>query len=181
MFAKPQKTFGSPFKARRTLAALLLIFSFSTTAFASSLDDAPTSGTVGLGLNYPGLGVRYFLTDQYSLEAKAQIEKDTSVGGLRAYRYFSAISGILPFAGLEADYISFKGDGVKGSGFAGSAFLGGEFFFARSFSAQFDFGPSYIQLKDKKSSLSVSGIEYVMNIGLNYYFGGDSDSRSYVK
>ncbi|MBI5574511.1 MAG: hypothetical protein HY919_08200 [Elusimicrobia bacterium] len=125
-----------------------------------------------IGVNYPGIGARYFFSDKISAELKGQIEKDIFVGGLRGYYYFKSEEKLLPFAGLEADFVTFKGDDSKGTGIAGEVFVGGEYFFNKSFSVQLDLGPAFISLKDTKdTSESVSGLEYVVNFGINYYLG----------
>ncbi len=126
----------------------------------------------GIGVNYPGIGARYFFSDKMSLELKGQIEKDIVVVGLRGYYYFSPQAKYLLFAGLEGDFVSFKGDDSEGTGIAGEIFVGGEYFFAKSFSVQLDLGPAFISIKDTKDTTeSVSGLEYVVNFGINYYFG----------
>ena len=129
-------------------------------------------GDIGVGVNFPGISARYFLSNKISMEAKAQFEKNIVVGGLRGYYYFKSVEKLLPFVGLEADLVTFTGDESKGTGFAGEVFVGGEYFFAKSFSVQLDLGPAYISLKDTKDTTeSVSGLEYVVNFGINYYFG----------
>jgi len=128
-------------------------------------------GKFGVGLNYPGLGVRYFLSDKISVELKSQIEKDIFIGGLRGYYYFKPDSKLALFTGLEGDYVSFKGDDSKGTGIAGEVFVGGEYFFAKSLSFQLDLGPALVSIKDDDTSESVTGLEYVVNFGINYYFG----------
>ncbi len=155
---------------RRAAFCLLVVSALCRPAVSAAAGDSISQGKFGLGLNYPGLGARYFLTDHYCLEAKGQFEKDIVVGGLRTSRYFSSTGGLFPFIGLEADYVHFKGAVSKGSGFAGELFAGGEYFFTKRFSAQLDFGPAYVSLKDRPTSSSVDGIEYVFNFGMNFYF-----------
>jgi len=128
-------------------------------------------GDLGIGVNYPGVGVRYFLSNKVSLELKGQIEKNIVVGGLRGYYYFKSEEKFLPFAGLEADFITFKGNDSKGTGLAGELFIGGEYYFNKKFSFQLDLGPALVSLKDKDTSESVNGLEYVVNFAVNYYFG----------
>ncbi|MFA5857890.1 MAG: hypothetical protein WC955_02375 [Elusimicrobiota bacterium] len=128
-------------------------------------------GDIGLGLNYPGVGVRYFLSDKISLELKSQSENNIILGGFRGYWYFRPIKTILPFAGVEVDYASFKGNNSEGTGITGEVFAGIEHFFVKSFSVQLDFGPAIVSLTDKGSSESVNDLEYVVNFGINYYFG----------
>lgn len=94
------------------------------------------------------------------------------VGGLRGYYYFSPQAKYLLFVGLKGDFVTFKGEDSKGTGFAGELFVGGEYFFVKSFSFQLDLGPALISLEDTKDTTeSVSGLEYVVNFGINYYLG----------
>ncbi|MDD5686924.1 MAG: hypothetical protein PHE88_03710 [Elusimicrobia bacterium] len=140
--------------------------------FASFVFGEVSKGDLGIGVNYPGVGVRYFLSNKISLEVKGQFDKDIVIGGLRGYYYFKSVDKLLPFAGLETNFVTFTGDDSKGTGFAGEVFVGGEYFFAKSFSVQLDLGPAYVSLKDTKDTTeSVSGLEYVVNFGINYYFG----------
>jgi hypothetical protein len=143
-------------------------------AAAEKTSEDIRAGTFGLGLNYPGFGVRYFLTDHYAVEAKGQLEDSIELGGLRVYRYFRPVSRIFLFAGAEGDYVHFKGAVSRGSGAAGEIFGGFEYFILRRVSMQADFGPAYISLVNQDHSASVSGLEYVFNIGFNCYFGGRS-------
>jgi len=130
-----------------------------------------SKGDFGVGLNYPGLGARYFFSDKMATELKVQTENNIFVGGLRGYYYFSPKAQYLLFAGLEGDFVTFKGDVSEGTGFATEVFVGGEYFFAKQLSLLLDFGTALISLADKSTSESVSGIEYVVNFGINYYFG----------
>ncbi|MFH1415122.1 MAG: hypothetical protein ABIH89_03440, partial [Elusimicrobiota bacterium] len=102
---------------------------------------------------------------------KCQIEKDIFVGGLRGYYYFSPEKKLIPFTGLEAGFVSFVGEDSEGTGFTGELFVGGEYFFTKRFSFQMDFGPALLSLRDKDTSESVTGLEYVVNFGIYYYFG----------
>lgn len=150
----------------KLIVSFCLLLTFSCPVYAGL-----AGGDFGIGLNYPGLGVRYFLSNKISLEGKGQFEKDIVVAGLRGYYYFNREAKVLFFTGLEADFISFKGDDSEGSGFAGELFIGGETFIVKSLSVQLDFGPAFISLKDKDTSLKADGVELVLNFGINYYFG----------
>lgn len=128
-------------------------------------------GDACFGLNYPGVSVKSFhYSQKYPIEVRAQFGTDIFVGGFRLYRYFKPVSIVHPFLGIETDYITFKGKFTKGDGFAGEIFAGGEYFISKKLSLQMDGGPAFIYLKDNEYPLSVSGIEYVANISINYYF-----------
>ncbi|MEW6558524.1 MAG: hypothetical protein AB1349_14440 [Elusimicrobiota bacterium] len=64
------------------LLVFCLLFAFSVPVYSEI-----AKGKFGVGLNYPGLGARYFISDKISVELKTQIEKDISVSGLRGYYY----------------------------------------------------------------------------------------------
>jgi len=148
--------------------AWLLFFLFLLSSTAAGEDLLPRWG---VGLNYPGAGIKYLFNEQLSLELRGQFADDIVVGGLRGNYYFNPDSTAVLFMGIESDYVSFKGAESKGHGFAEELYLGIEFFLFSNFSLQVDFGPALIILKDKESSLSVNGIEYVVNFGINKYFG----------
>ncbi len=133
----------------------------------------------GVGLNYPGAGVKYLFNDKLSLELRGQFADNIVVGGVRGNYYFNPVSNTVIFMGLESDYVSFKGAESKGYGFAEELYLGLEFFLLDHFSLQVDFGPAFIILKDKNSALSVNGIEYVINFGTNWYFGNQQGTSQY--
>ncbi|MFI5362841.1 MAG: hypothetical protein ACHQ49_12785 [Elusimicrobiota bacterium] len=152
---------------------------------------AERAGTVGLDLNYPGVGVRYFIQNQTAIEGRGQFLRGTDLGGLRFYQYltneYQKPRGLDLFCGFEADYISFKGSSSAGSGGAAELFAGGEYFFTRRLSLQLDGGPAYITIKDAATSLGVSRFDVIINMGINLYFGRDfwsgpeSDASSYSR
>lgn len=137
-------------------------------------DKDPAQGTFGVGLNYPGLGARYFFTDKFAMEAKLQFGDNIVVGGGRFYFYpsvpVSSGKTLNFFWGGELDYLSFKGEVSKGSGFALGAFGGLETFLLNRLSLQIDIGPAYIRVSDSATSLSSGGLQFVINSGVNYYF-----------
>lgn len=148
-------------------SSVLVVLALAAPVFGES-----QKGDFGIGLNYPGVGVRYQMSAKTSIEAKVQTETDILVAGLRMYRYFAPGQRGRLFWGLEADTVSFQGEVSKGSGFAGELFFGGEYFVAKRLSLQMDMGPAYIALTDGDTSVSVNGVEYVVNFGINYYLGG---------
>ena len=126
------------------------------------------------GVNYPGVNFRLFFSKGFAAELKAQYMDKIGVGGLLLYFYprvFKAGASPLKFFwGIEGDYISFKGDLSKGSGYAAEAFGGVEIFLFKGLSLQADIGPAYIGIADKKTSINSSGLQFVVNSGMNFYF-----------
>lgn len=147
---------------------------FLSLFFLFSLLSALSADTGGkrwaAGLNYPGAHLRCFVTEKSAFEVKRQSEGDVSLTGARFYRYFSR-SEFSFFAGLEMAFFSFKGDVTEGSGTGAELFLGGEYKILPWFSFQTDMGPALLSLSDDKdSSVSVSGIDFVLNMGFNFYW-----------
>ena len=166
----------------RGRARLSFLFAGLLLAGAWRPARAERAGSAALDLNYPGVGVRYFLQNQSALEARGQFLGGTKLGGARFYQYltdeYQKMHGLDLFLGLEADYISFKGNSAVGTGAAGEFFVGGEYFFSRALSLQVDGGPAYMSLKDTGTSLGVSRFDVVVNFGINLYFGRDYWSGS---
>lgn len=145
-------------------------------------------GRLNLDINYPGAGLRYFISDKTAVEIRTQAmsqdadNRETtepginttlsaSILGARIYRYISSSnSSLRPYLCLEGGQITFDGVYSKGSGAAGGAFGGVEYFLGKSVSMQTDIGAAYISIKDKDTALTVGGLDFIMNFGINIYF-----------
>jgi hypothetical protein len=131
------------------------------------IDSRVSRGRIGVGLNFPGLGVRALIGTGWLVEARANYAKEARVVGGRVYRYVYPAGRIYPYLGLEGDYVWFRGDKVKAEGPAGEAFAGVEVFIRRNVSVQGDFGPSHVGLNGRR--ITLDGIRYVVNFGITYY------------
>lgn len=141
---------------------------------AAAQTSGPAAGEFNLGINYPGAALRYFVSDGKGLELFGQSQDKVFTGGLRYYYYPKSLAkgALWPYMAGEADFTSFKGRYSKGTGIGGGLFSGVEYFLGRKISVQTDIGALYMSIQDKDTSLGESGLEFVMNIGFNYYFGG---------
>lgn len=133
-------------------------------------EEKGLAGVIGVNLNYPGLGVKVGVGRRLLLEPRVQIGSKASAYGLRGYYYFDPRDRLSLFAGVEGDIISFEGEVSEGGGFCGVGFVGGEYSLSERFSFQLDLGGAYINIEDDESGLSKSGLDYLVNIGLNLYF-----------
>ena len=130
-------------------------------------------GDMAAVLNWPGIGFKNFLQDHLAGEIKYQTAEDVTVTGLRGYYYFSKTPGVHIFTGIEVDTISFKGEEGDGNGTAFEVMIGAEHFiqkFNNKLSVEADFGPAVIDLKNTNANESLSGIEMILNIGVNWFF-----------
>ena len=126
----------------------------------------------GIGVNYPGLGIKYSLDKKNTVELRTQFGEDVFVLGPRLYHSICFLGKTVVYGGGEVDYLTFKGAVTKGSGFVFLGFAGLEYPVNQNVGLSVDFGPAFIGLKDKDSKESESGIDLVVNIGLTYYFKG---------
>lgn len=160
----------------KAFALLLSLFAlgcfYGAGASAAPYDPESALRLANLDLNYPGAGLRYFFSGSAALEMRVQYEKNTTVAGARLYLFSGRFKkkGVVPYAGVEADYASFKGDYAGGRGCAGGVFAGVEYFLGESLSAQTDVGTSYLFLKDADTALVQNGLEFILNLGVNIYF-----------
>lgn len=126
--------------------------------------------TWALGGIYPGVSIKRFTSGRSAWELRGQSGFGILAVGPRYYGYFSATAAPRLYWGLEADYISFKGEQSKGAGYAGGGFVGGEVMLGDKLGLAMDFGPMYISLADKEYSQSASNLEYVLNMAIYWHF-----------
>jgi len=70
---------------------------------------------LGIGANYLGVSVRYWLS-RVCFEAKGQYGEGIQIYGLRIYKAILNSYNPILYMGLEGDYISFDGEESKGAG-----------------------------------------------------------------
>ena len=131
----------------------------------SSLAEA---GRLGIGLNYPGINIRYG-SKKSAMEIKVQIGEDSKIYGLRGYKISkdSKDSNFTPYLGIEMDLVS--SDFLKG-GLGIGSFVGIEKFVSKNLAINFDAGIYYLSLDSSLGGIKDVGL--VLNSGLNWYFGG---------
>lgn len=147
----------------------LVLFAVNPLSASDEIKNPLITGNWALGVLYPGASFKYVTGGKTAWELKAQSGSGALAIGSRYYHYFNQASPRL-FGGLEADYLTFKGEVSESTGFAGGAFIGAEIFLTKQIGLLMDFGPMYINLKDNSFSESVSSLEYVMNIGIYWHF-----------
>jgi len=146
-------------------------------ALTKPVKEEKDRNRIGLSLNYPGLGLRYFFGDKYYMEGKAQISDGVTALGLRGIQYINPRDKLKLLWGTELGFVLYEGEESEGRGYVFEVFGGGEYMFSEDFSFNMDFGPALILLQDKNYDVSTFGLEYVVNFGINRYFYGKSPSR----
>ncbi|MBI4369584.1 MAG: outer membrane beta-barrel protein [Elusimicrobia bacterium] len=132
-----------------------------------------------LGLNYLGGQIRYDLDSRWSGELRyltgsedAATGKITSqIFGLRGYRFFRADSRYRFFLGTEAALVNSdqKNTSYTVSGPAIGGFGGVEYRFGKRFSLGLDIGPYLLSLKEEKTDVSETSLEFIANTFLILY------------
>lgn len=127
---------------------------------------------LSLGINWPGVAIKYGISNVVALEARAQFGEGATAFGPRLHINFFRTYAFVGFTGLELDYILFNSEMTSGDGFAIYGLIGCEIFAIRSISFLVDIGPAYVTLGDE--DYSVGNIHFVANLGLNFYFSKES-------
>ncbi len=94
------------------LAAACLFLSWIGSRAEAAAPDLQSEGSWALGLNYPGVSLRYFPADNKGLELLGQSQDGVFTGALRYYLYPASLRSdlISPYFAFEGDYLNFKGD-----------------------------------------------------------------------
>lgn len=128
-------------------------------------------GELSAGLNYPGISLRYGVSPRGVLELKIQSLPGLTVIGPRYYCFLSEkVTRFNPYYGFELDVIPFSGTISRGTGYAGEAFIGVNEYFSKKIFLGIDIGPAYVYLSDLDTLESAAGLDFVMNLSLNYVF-----------
>ena len=128
---------------------------------------------LALGVNYIGGQARYNLNSRWAGELRYLTgSEDASTGkvfsqvfGLRGYRFFRESAYYRFFLGSEAALVNSdqKNTSYKVSGPAMGAFGGLEYHFGKRFSLGLDIGPYLLSLKEKKTDVSDTSLEFIAN------------------
>ena len=131
---------------------------------------------LSLGVGYPYASLKY---DFKALAAEGRFVTGSGVQAYtgRGYWNFHQSDKLKGFTGLEGGYIKFDTLDTKGTGSEAALFVGGEYFMSEKLSLMLDFAPTLISLKSDDTD--VSCVEYVVNMGFYYHFGG-SQSKAEV-
>lgn len=148
---------------RKRLVMLVL------TSLLISITAIPASaGRWGIGLGNPYISLKYWATPRFAIEGRGAFGSGIGAYSVRFYRGFSPKNKTVIFVGLEGGLINFDKEDIEGDGSFGMLFLGFEHFISKKMTFSLDIGPAYIGLSSEGTS--VGGIEWVYNLGVNFYF-----------
>jgi len=140
---------------------------------------------LNLDIKTNGAGLRYFPDDRTAVELRGYMierpaddlravpEKKMLFLGARIYGYGAHPNRPLqPYLCLEMDIVPYvKSAAGKSDGIAAGGFVGIECFLGRGVSAQADLGAVYTKLVNKETKNGSEGLKYLLNFGVNIYFG----------
>lgn len=156
--------------AKKFLIVLALIFLLNVGVISIAHSDDLTH-KIGVGLGYPYSSLKYGITPKWSAELRGAFGSGIIVFGWRLYHNFNPTKRTVIYCGGEIDYVSFDTENIVGNGYLWLIFIGGEHFLSKNFAVGLDIGPIYTKLNALEySDISVSGIDWVVNIGVNFYF-----------
>jgi hypothetical protein len=152
------------FKRKFLLISVLFLCFINLNVYAES-----RKGKIAIGWGNPYVCLKYYLVPKLSIEARGAFGSGVNVYGGRFYHNFSSGDKIVLFLGGEGGYIKFSKDDVSGEGWLGYGFVGGEYFINKRLAVTLDIGAAFINLEEEEFNLSVEGVEYIFNIGINFY------------
>ena len=153
---------------KRIILLTIFLMVFSSIACAAGLS---------IGLGYPYVSLKYDFPVM-SIEGRFVTESGIKAYCGRGYWNYYADNKLKGFTGFEGGYTSFDTLDTKGTGYEGALFIGGEYFITKNLSLLLDLAPTFISLTHADdSSVKVSGVEFVGNIGLYLHFGNKNRSN----
>lgn len=122
-----------------------------------------------VGIHNPGITLGY-QGDGYSIALRASKQNDIKVYGPRYTHYVYPYQGGNFYWGVDAFHVEFEDVIVEGTGQMAGTFGGIQTYIGESISFSVDGGPYYVKLEDDVSPVSVDGIEFVINTGIQVHF-----------
>jgi hypothetical protein len=150
---------------KRIILFLSLITLSAACADAKGYQDYVNRLAVGIG--YPYLSVKYIFTPKVSGELRLASGDGINVTLFRGYYNFYEKDSVTGFYGGDLGQAAFNTQGMAGAGQIISGFVGGEYSINKNLRLVSDLDLSYLNLGSGANS--ASGIEIVLNIGINYY------------
>jgi len=144
----------------------------------SMVEANDLSGRLGLGFGNPYIALKYGVSSKISSEVRAAFGEGVLVYGIRGYYNFNPHDKLVFFIGGELDAVNFKKSYLSGRGEVLMFFVGLEHFVSRNSSLCFDIGPAYISLHSGETisgEVNSEGIEWVYNLGFNFYLGSSKE------
>lgn len=127
-----------------------------------------------LGINFPGMSFKYISKELIGAELRYQMSSIVQNIAARVYKYFSLSKNFTDYiyTGGEFDYIEFSTTDkvASGSGIGGALFVGYEKILFNHLGIGVDVSAVYISIEDKKYKQRDYGVDFVLNININYYF-----------
>lgn len=127
-----------------------------------------------LGINFPGVSFKYVSKELVGAELRYQISSIVQNIALRVYKYFSISKNFTDYVytGSEFDYVEFStiDKNISGSGIGGALFVGYEKILFNHLGIGLDTSLVYISIEDKEYKQKDYGVDFVLNININYYF-----------
>lgn len=155
----------------KLLQSLLIILFLVTILFVNNVQTRSIAKRLGIGIGYQYFSLKYGLSPNLSIEIRDTFESGIQIYGGRIYYNFNPQKKFVLYTGVEADYIVFNSLQMTGTGYAGLGFMGIEYFITKDLTFNLDVGPTYTKLTDSEyANLNVTGIDWVINSGINLYF-----------
>jgi hypothetical protein len=157
------------FPLRKSAAPLAALFLLG----AATARGEVRPGEFSAGLLSSGVAFQGMALSRLSLGVHYQKQRGVGVYGLRQRWYANPKAPTINvFAGLEENRVTFDIDGVRGRGWTVGAYVGLDYFVAKRWSLEMDAGPAFIDLRDGDNAVTNEGLDFVVNLGLNWHWGG---------
>lgn len=156
------------YRAKAFFSLWILCFMFFTNILSGAeFPNRPWAAVAGFGV----AGLRFSPTPKTHFESRFLFGDGVGVSLRGAFHWNRRDWKVRPLLGLEVSALTpFHGSGEKGQ--TALLFVGGEVPLARRLTLQADVGPAVLHLHETDSQEYSWDYQNVMNVSLNYYFGG---------
>jgi hypothetical protein len=156
-----------------TLLSLTLIILSSSTKIKAQ----EPKRNIGIGIGYPYISLKHRIFKKISMEIRFAMGNKIDAFSIRSYYNWLPLKKQILFSGLEFGYFTFNKEELKGDGFFQMLYTGFEIFPKEWFSIICDIGATFITTETYflDRTLRVNGVEWVLNMGVCFYYSTKKD------
>jgi len=150
----------------KRIIVIFILFIINLNAEAEKISSKQTN-ILAITAGNAYFGLKYNVISRLSMEVRSSFDTGVILFSGRLNYVFFKIKRLNIYSGFETGYILFNYNNIRGKGWLFSPFAGIEYFVIKKLSVLSDIGYTIINLTSH--SISVTGPEIILNLGINYY------------
>jgi TolB-like protein len=127
---------------------------------------------LSIGLGYPYVSLLWNVSNKFGIEPRFATDfEEIYIAGSRFNITFAKFGNISAYYGVGLDYLMFAPDEdyISVAGIMAGGYIGGVYKINKLLGLNMDIGPYYISILENNYGVNVTGLDFILNMGLQLY------------